>query len=96
MMNQGNPQQDGFVDNSLNGARQQLEGHIGQVIDQYAARVPGGERFTPEAKQAVSGMLDGLQKQLEAEAANRLGAPGNIGSPASGNSNQQPDQGGLL
>jgi len=73
MTNQGNPQTDGFIDVSLHGARQQLEGHIGQVIDQYAGRVPGGERFTPEAKQAVAGILDGLQKQLEAQAANRLG-----------------------
>ena len=96
MMNQGNPQPDGFVDNTLHGARQQLEGHIGQVIDQYAARVPGGERFTPEAKQAVSGVLDSLQRQLEAEAANRLGGLGNSGNPAPGNGNQQSGQGSLL
>jgi hypothetical protein len=104
MTNQGNPQTDGFIDNSLHGARQQLEGHIGQVIDQYAGRVPGGERFTPEAKQAVAGILDGLQKQLEAQAANRLGGLGGGGqvqggggqiqggSPTIGNRNQQPDQ----
>ena len=94
MMNQGNPQPDGFVDDTLHGARQQLEGHIGQVIDQYAGRVPGGERFTPEAKQAVAGVLDSLQKQLEAEAANRLGGLGGVGSPATGNG--KPDQGSLL
>ena len=96
MNNQGNPQTDGFIDDSLHGARQQLEGHIGDVIDQYAGRVPGGERFTPQAKQAVSGILDGLQKQLEAEAANRMGGLGNPGSPATGNGNQSSDQGGLL
>lgn len=107
-MNQGNPQTDGFVDNSLSGVRQQLEGHIGQVIDQYAARVPGGDRFTPEAKQAISGVLDGLQKQLEAEAANRLGGMGMGGgqaigggqgkavNPASGYDNQQSDQGSSI
>ncbi len=96
MTNRGNPQTDGFVDNSLQGMRQQLEGHIGEVIDQYAARVPGGERFTPEAKKAVSGVLDGLQQQLEAEAANRLGGLGQSGSPATGSGTQQPDQGSLL
>lgn len=96
MNNQGGPQLDGFVDDTLHGARQQLEGHIGQVIDQYAARVPGGERFTPEAKNAVSSLLDGLQKQLEAEAANRLGALGSAGNAETGQRNQQPDQGSLL
>ena len=57
MMNQGNPQPDGFVDDTLNGTRQQLEGHIGQVIDQYAARVPGGERFTPRQSKLSPGYL---------------------------------------
>ncbi|GCE28649.1 hypothetical protein KDA_41330 [Dictyobacter alpinus] len=95
MTNQGNPQQQGFVEDSLHGARQQLEGHIGDVIDQYAGRVPGGDRFTPEAKKAVGGILDGLQKQLEAEANNRLGG-GGTSTPATGTGNQQPDQGGLL
>ncbi|MBA2682481.1 MAG: hypothetical protein H0U76_29325 [Ktedonobacteraceae bacterium] len=112
MTNQGNPQTDGFVDDTLHGARQQLEGHIGQVIDQYAGRVPGGEHFTPEAKQAVSGILDGLQRQLEAQAASRLGGlgqggtsqggmigqggSGQGGSPTTGNGNQQSNQGSLL
>ena len=106
-MNQGNPQTDGFVDDSLSGVRQQLEGHIGQVIDQYAARVPGGDRFTPEAKQAISGVLDGLQKQLEAEAASRLGGlgmggqsigggQGKLVDPAPGYGNQQSDQGSSI
>lgn len=99
MQNQGNPQQEGFIDDSLNSARQQLEGHIGDVIDQYAGRVPGGERFTPEAKQAVSGILDGLQKQLENEAASRMGNLGGAFGGGNNNdspNNQQEGQDGLL
>ncbi|GCE07047.1 hypothetical protein [Dictyobacter aurantiacus] len=105
MQNQGNPQQEGFIDDTLHSARQQLENHIGDVIDQYAGRVPGGERFTPEAKQAVSGILDGLQKQLESQAASRMGGLGGTfgggnSAPTGGNGNSindpQSGQDGLL
>lgn len=81
--------QEGLLNGPLNGVRQDIENQMGQLIDHYASHVPGGERFTPEAKKAMAGVLDGLQQQLENEAASRLGnfggAFGNQGNAPAGN-----------
>ncbi len=66
----------GLLGGALGGVRQAVENQIYQAIDHYGSQVPGGERFTPEAKNAVSGILDNLQRQLEAQAANRMGGLG--------------------
>src|SRR5215469_5892929 len=50
----------GLLGNPLSSVRQDIESQMGGLIDQYA-------------KQALSGVLDNLQRQLENEAANRLG-----------------------
>jgi len=63
----------GLLGNPLSSVRQDIESQMGGLIDQYANQIPGGSRFSPEAKQALSGVLDNLQRQLENEAANRLG-----------------------
>jgi hypothetical protein len=80
--------QGGVLSGPLGAVRQQIENQIGQAIDHYAGHVPGGDKYTPEAKRAVSSILDGLQSQLEREASSRLG---NIGGNLFGE--QQP-QGG--
>ncbi len=92
--NQGGPTTDGFLDNPLHSVRQQIEGQIGQAIDHYAGHVPGGHQFTPEAKQAVSGILDGLQRQLEAQAASRMGPLGGAAFGNPGSTGYQGNQGG--
>ena len=66
----------GLLGGPLNGVRQAVENQIYQAIDHYGSQVPGGHQFTPEAKNAVSGILDNLQRQLEAQAANRMGGLG--------------------
>lgn len=77
----------------LQGVREQVENQIEKAIDHYAGQIPGGQQFTPQAKQAVDGILDGLQKQLEDEAAKRLGGLGGLGGfPGFGGGNN----GGLL
>lgn len=85
--------QGGFLTPPLNSVRQDVENQIGQLIDHYASHVPGGERFTPDAKRAIAGTLDGLQQQLENEAASRMGnlggLLGNEGNTPSG-SQQSP------
>ena len=99
--------QGGIIDSGLGAVRRQIENQIGQAIDHYAGHVPGGTRFTPEAKQAVSGILDGLQSQLEAEAARQVGSLGggrlggvlggnNTGGSYQGQGQDQGDQGGSL
>ncbi|HLG76299.1 MAG TPA: hypothetical protein VKX46_07785 [Ktedonobacteraceae bacterium] len=87
------PTQGNFMDNPLHSVRQGIENQIGQAIDHYASQVPGGERYSPEAKKAVSGILDGLQQQLENEAASRLGGLG--GGMFGGNGNMPASQGNL-
>ncbi|GCE10275.1 hypothetical protein [Tengunoibacter tsumagoiensis] len=87
----------GFTNEALQGVRHEVENQMGQAIDHYASHVPGGTQFTPEAKRALAGVLDGLQGQLEQQAASHFG--GNAGSSNShGNSisGSQGDQGSLL
>jgi hypothetical protein len=82
----------GLLGGPLHLVRQDIESQIGGLIDHYANQIPGGQRFSPEAKQAIAGALDNLQRQLENEAANRLG--GGIGSTLFGEN--QGNQGSQL
>lgn len=59
--------------NPMQAMRGQLDGYIAQAIDHMATMVPGGEKFAPQAKQAISSALDTLQRQLEQEASRRMG-----------------------
>jgi hypothetical protein len=59
---QGNPAQQRGM---LSGARDMAQNQIDQVIDQYANKIPGGSGFTQQAKEAASGILDGLEKEGE-------------------------------
>ncbi len=72
----GGNQGGGLLGGAMGDVRQTVENQIFQAIDHYGSQVPGGEHFTPEAKNAVSGILDNLQRQLEAQAANRVGGLG--------------------
>jgi len=45
------------------------QNQIDQAIDQYANKIPGGSGLTNQAKEAVGGILDGLEKEGE----NRIG-----------------------
>ncbi len=88
--------QAGMFGGQLHSVRQSIEDQIGQALDHYAGHVPGGHQFTPEAKKAIAGVLDGLQNQLEREAASRLGGLGSaaFGNPQSPQSGQQTPQSG--
>ncbi len=73
-----------FLSGSLQGARQQIDGLVNQAIDRFAGLVPGGEQYSTQAKQTISGALDTLQQQLEQQVANQANnlsqkAPGNLG-----------------
>ena len=88
---QGYSPDSGMLGGPLHMVRQQVENSIYSAIDHYSNQVPGGTRFSPEAKQAVAGILDNLQRQLENEAQNRLG---NMGGGLFGGN--QGNQGGQL
>ena len=81
----GNPQQgnQGQQRGMLGGARDMAENQIDQAIDQYANKIPGGSGLTKQAKEAVGGILDGLEKEGE----NRIGELG--GGLFGGNKGQQ-------
>ena len=81
----GNPQQgnQGQQRGMLGGARNMAENQIDQAIDQYANKIPGGSGLTKQAKEAVGGILDGLEKEGE----NRIGDLG--GGLFGGNKGQQ-------
>lgn len=59
--------------NPLQAARSQVDDVIGQAVDRMAGLVPGGEKYAPQAKQAIASALDNLQQQLMQEASRRLG-----------------------
>lgn len=86
------PGQGGIAGGITSTVRQDIEGQINGLIDHYANQVPGGTRFAPEAKQAMSGVLDGLQRQLENHAQSSLGGLG--GGLFGGNEGGQSSGGG--
>jgi len=75
---QGNQGQQG----ALGGARQMAENQINQAIDQYGNKIPGGSKFTQQAKDAADGVLNNLEQEAE----KRMG---NLGGLFGGNQNNQ-------
>ena len=75
---QGNQGQQG----TLGGARQMAENQINQAIDQYGNKIPGGSKFTQQAKDAADGALNNLEQDAE----KRMG---NLGGLFGGNQNNQ-------
>ncbi|MBV9227778.1 MAG: hypothetical protein JOZ18_00600 [Chloroflexi bacterium] len=53
----------------LSDVRQMAEQQIDQVIDQFGNKVPGGSQYTQQAKDAIGGILDNLEQEVE----NRIG-----------------------
>lgn len=93
------PGQGGLLGGALGSVRQDIENQISQAIDHYAGQVPGGHQFSPEAKRAISGVIDGLTRQLEGQAASHMGGfggtvfgndPGNQGFSGGGQGGQSP------
>ena len=76
--NQGNQGQQGV----MGGARQMAENQINQAIDQYGNKIPGGSKFTQQAKDAADGALNNLEQEAE----KRMG---NLGGLFGGNQNNQ-------
>jgi hypothetical protein len=56
----------------LSDARRMAEQQIDQVIDQFGNKVPGATQYTQQAKDAVGGILDNLEREVE----NRMGNMG--------------------
>jgi hypothetical protein len=85
--------QGGVLSGPVHMVRQDVQNQMNGLIDHLAGQVPGGHMFAPEAKQAVAGILDGLQRQLESQAESRLGG---MGGQLFGEQNTPPNQGGQL
>ncbi len=66
----------------MGGARQMAENQINQAIDQYGNKIPGGSKFTQQAKDAADGALNNLEQEAE----KRMG---NLGGLFGGNQNNQ-------
>ena len=61
----------------MDALKNQAEQKIDETIDQFAQKVPGGTQFSQQAKDAMSGVLDNLEKQAEEQGGNILGNIGN-------------------
>ncbi|MGH2484683.1 MAG: hypothetical protein ACRDHE_01595 [Ktedonobacterales bacterium] len=79
MQDQNNPQSG---QDQLSGAKQQAEDQINSAIDQFAGKVPGGDKVAQQAKDAAAGGLDNIEKEAE----NKLGDVPGIGGMFGGNS----------
>lgn len=88
-----NTGQGGLLGGPVHVVRQDVEGQMNGLIDHLAGQVPGGHMFAPEAKQAMSGILNNLQQQLESQAEGRLGG---MGSTLFGNPNNPGNSGSQL
>ncbi len=88
----------GLAGGVTNTVRQDVEAQIYGLIDHYASQVPGGHMFAPEAKQAVAGVLDGLQQKLEGQAQSHLSGMGGMvaGSLFGNEPGNEGRQGGQL
>ena len=58
----------------LSGARNASEQQVNQAIDQFAGKIPGGEQYKQQAKDAADGILNNLQKEGE-NRINGMGGP---------------------
>ena len=68
-----NTNQDGM----LSGARQVAEQKVGQAIDQFATKIPGGTQYSQQAKDAANNALQNLEKEGE-NRINNMGGPKGI------------------
>ena len=53
---------------------------IDSAIDQYASKIPGGEQYKQQAKDAASGELDNLEQEAEKRFGGLFGGDQNQGS----------------
>lgn len=80
------------LDKPLDALRQEVESQMHQAIDQYASRLPGGSLVAGSAKQAVSGILDNLERQADSQIDTRLENIPGIGGMFGGNRNNEGSQ----
>jgi hypothetical protein len=80
------------LDMPLDALRRQVEGQMHQAIDQYAGRLPGGSLATGVAKQAVSSILDNLERQADTAVDQRLGNVPGVGGMFGGNRSNEGGQ----
>ncbi len=72
------------VDGLIGGVHQQAEDKIVGIIDQVAGKVPGGDAFSQQAKDAASGILSQAEAQAAQQVAERLGNLGGLGGALGG------------
>ena len=85
--------QGGVLSGPVHMVRQDVQNQMNGLIDHLSGQVPGGHLFAPEAKQAMAGILDSLQRQLESQAESRLGG---MGGQLFGEPTTLTNQGGQL
>nr|MDQ2888852.1 hypothetical protein [Chloroflexota bacterium] len=71
--NQGQQGQQGNQ-GGLDSARQMANQQVDQAIDQFAQKIPGGQQYSQQAKDAAGGVLDNLEQEGE----KRLGNLGGL------------------
>jgi len=58
----------------MDALKNQAEQKIDATIDQFAQKIPGGQQYSQQAKDAAAGGLDNLEKQAE----EKFGNPGGM------------------
>src|SRR5579884_2945526 len=65
----GNPvqgqDQQGEGQDPFGGARQMAGQQVDRAIDQFAGKIPGGQQYAQQAKDAASGILGNLESEAE-------------------------------
>lgn len=75
---------------SLDSIRKATEEKILAAVDGVVNRIPNGQEYKDQFRQAISGAMDDLQRQAQSQLSNMSGMLGNMGDRVS----RKHDQGG--
>ncbi len=73
---------------SLESIRKMAEEKITVAVDGVVSRIPNGQQYTDQVHQAITNVLNDLQKQAQAQ----MGNMGNMGNMLGGMTGRQPNQ----
>jgi hypothetical protein len=74
---------------SLDSIRQMAEDKILTAVDGVIGRIPNGQQYREQFRQAIGGAMDELQRTAQSQMGNMGGMMGNLGNMAG----RRPDQG---
>ncbi|MEO7021650.1 MAG: hypothetical protein ABI234_15970 [Ktedonobacteraceae bacterium] len=73
---------------SLDAIRKMVEEKVYEAVEGVANRIPNGQHYHDQFRQAISDAMDTLQQQAQSQMSNRSGMLGNLGNMTGKRPNQ--------